>query len=936
MNKLKYFLFGAFFLLAFAFLFTNVNQVSAAGNCTTDTWNPPSLVPWKTTASTQTFDLTHTYKDGFLPGAPSTTETDSCTTTANHGATCQAGGVTESLQGPQDPEFGYPCNPSGLINVTSPINRIDTLLPVCGTWSGSGPTYTLSGSTDPAASGGSGQSGINVSGGSCTASSGSSCTVTISDVAGNLKSCTSPVYGNYTVAAVANSGGSVSPISQPNVAYDSTTNFTVTPSNGFTHAVGSPGFGPSGCADNTGTFTTGTNYLTGKIKNNCNYTFSFTLSVPATPTGLTATPSSCGTGRIDVSWNASSGATSYTLKDGAVTIYTGAATSFAHTGLVAGSSHSYTVSATNSGGTSAYSSAVSASAPIACAAVVNGSCSVTHYGCTAGTSANNVDGATSWTWVCNGSNGGTNASCSEAKPLPDLTASSPTPTTATTGVAQTFSSTISNIGTASTGASFSNFFQVATAAGGGGTVTDLASTTMTTLAAGATGTSTKAYTFPSAGTYSVRACADKTNAASTGVITESNEGNNCSSWTNVSVTSTPVMSGTLTPNPTSCVIASGASSCSVTLNWSIANPEGIPTAITATGMTNVNVTNTLATPQSGNQSLTVPYSSRIFYLYNNGVQLATSSATASCTGGTAWNGSICAPAMSGTLTSSAPSCVIASGASTCIVNLTWTTTNPEATSAVTSSYPAPNTTVFTGLNGGPSSVTIPYSSRTFYLYNNAKSLVPTSPSGAGIVVTASCTGGTAWNGTVCANVPPTVNAGPDKAITLPTSSSAPTGAYATDVSPGTISSRLWTKTSGPSATITNGTTLTPTFSNMTAAGTYVFRLTATDNQGATGFDEMQVVVSASGGGEECTNGATNYPECTIDGGGCLNGATNPPLCTIGAGTNGNCAITPNTCSSGTPTVGAWNASNHVWTCTGTNGVPVSCSAPKRQPDFIEN
>ena len=146
--------------------------------------------------------------------------------------------------------------------------------------------------------------------------------------------------------------------------------------------------------------------------------------------------------------------------------------------------------------------------------------------------------------------------------------------------------------------------------------------------------------------------------------------------------------------------------------------------------------------------------------------------------------------MTGTLSSSAPSCTIASGASTCNVNLTWTTTNPEATSAVTSSYPAPNTIVFNGLNGGPSAVSIPYNSRTFYLYNNAKSLVPTSesPTGSGINVTASCASGTGWDiptgkcvpsvvthivtpsavgsGTIFPNTPQTVNDGETKAFDI--------------------------------------------------------------------------------------------------------------------------------------------------------------------------
>ena len=45
----------------------------------------------------------------------------------------------------------------------------------------------------------------------------------------------------------------------------------------------------------------------------------------------------------------------------------------------------------------------------------NGACSTTHYSCTQGTSMNNMDGATSWTWNCNGINGGINATCSENK-----------------------------------------------------------------------------------------------------------------------------------------------------------------------------------------------------------------------------------------------------------------------------------------------------------------------------------------------------------------------------------------------------------------------------------------------------------------------------------------------------------------------------------------
>ncbi|MEK7499972.1 MAG: hypothetical protein AAB649_05200, partial [Patescibacteria group bacterium] len=47
--------------------------------------------------------------------------------------------------------------------------------------------------------------------------------------------------------------------------------------------------------------------------------------------------------------------------------------------------------------------------------VANGSCSATHYSCVVGTSINNSESPSGWTWSCSGSNGGTSASCSESK-----------------------------------------------------------------------------------------------------------------------------------------------------------------------------------------------------------------------------------------------------------------------------------------------------------------------------------------------------------------------------------------------------------------------------------------------------------------------------------------------------------------------------------------
>lgn len=98
--------------------------------------------------------------------------------------------------------------------------------------------------------------------------------------------------------------------------------------------------------------------------------------------------------------------------------------------------------------------------------------------------------------------------------------------------------------------------------------------------------------------------------------------------------------------------------------------------------------------------------------------------------------------------------------------------------------------------------------------------------------------------TAPANVAPSANAGTDKAITLPTSTVSVTGT-ASD-SDGTITSIAWSKVSGAGTqTFSAGTSLATTISGFSAAGTYVFRITVTDNSGATASDTVSVVVSAA-------------------------------------------------------------------------------------------
>lgn len=95
------------------------------------------------------------------------------------------------------------------------------------------------------------------------------------------------------------------------------------------------------------------------------------------------------------------------------------------------------------------------------------------------------------------------------------------------------------------------------------------------------------------------------------------------------------------------------------------------------------------------------------------------------------------------------------------------------------------------------------------------------------------------------NASPTANAGGSQSIALPTNSVTLTGSGSD--ADGTISAYLWTKVSGPAfGTITSPTSATTTVTGLTSAGAYVYRLTVTDNEGATGFNDATITVSAAG------------------------------------------------------------------------------------------
>jgi dienelactone hydrolase len=101
------------------------------------------------------------------------------------------------------------------------------------------------------------------------------------------------------------------------------------------------------------------------------------------------------------------------------------------------------------------------------------------------------------------------------------------------------------------------------------------------------------------------------------------------------------------------------------------------------------------------------------------------------------------------------------------------------------------------------------------------------------------------NGTTTSvgNAPPTVDAGNDVIAYLPTNFATCNGT-ASD-SDGSVASYLWTQVSGPStATLENKYTRSLKASNL-KAGTYTFRLKATDDKGAYANDDVKVIINST-------------------------------------------------------------------------------------------
>jgi hypothetical protein len=151
-------------------------------------------------------------------------------------------------------------------------------------------------------------------------------------------------------------------------------------------------------------------------------------------------------------------------------------------------------------------------------------------------------------------------SVSVTSQLPDVTAGTVSPTTATVGSPVTFSSTVSDPGTGAA-PSFPSIIEI-------GGSSNVHATNSVHLDAGGTATisASASYTFASVGTYQVRACANM-NASMVNIISESNYSNNCGSWASVIVSAATTPPGGGSNAAVSCAPSSATTATGDSVTW---------------------------------------------------------------------------------------------------------------------------------------------------------------------------------------------------------------------------------------------------------------------------------------------------------------------------------------------------------------------------------
>jgi len=129
-------------------------------------------------------------------------------------------------------------------------------------------------------------------------------------------------------------------------------------------------------------------------------------------------------------------------------------------------------------------------------------------------------------------------------------------------------------------------------------------------------------------------------------MTASNSTSSIQDSLTINVSQPSQMTGSINANPSSCYISSGSSTCNSTLSWNTLNPV----ATSSVTYNSNNATQIIATGNSGSKTVSVPFGSRTYFLYNNGTELDSATVSSSCASNTSWNGSYCAPVISNSCT----------------------------------------------------------------------------------------------------------------------------------------------------------------------------------------------------------------------------------------------------------------------------------------------
>ncbi len=328
--------------------------------------------------------------------------------------------------------------------------------------------------------------------------------------------------------------------------------------------------------------------------------------------------------------------------------------------------------------------------------------------------------------------------------------------------------------------------------------------------------------------------------------------------------------------------------------------------------------------------------------------------------------------MSGTLIPPSSTCTIPSGQSTCTQTLTWTTTNPVGTSAVTNNGGA--TPSSANGNNGSQLFTVRYNTdfdgvTTFYLYNNSEQL-------ALATVTTTCGGNSTWNGSTCsADIAPsgTISA---TSCTIPIGSSTCTSSVTWDTQNRVPGANTAVTRNNPNNTTVSTNTSATNFSNIVNEGSSTFYLyhnnlilaqapiTARCEQGAKYNGSLCVEENApidgrweTGDWGPCINGVRTRTVTCIppSNGGSQCPLPQPPTtqACAGPGPGGpggplpiaakcaanhyNCVVGTNPSGSATGGSNVNGISKWTWTCNGKNGgASAACTELKKKPIFIEN